>query len=94
MRIEATGLMLGLVILSACGNGSSSGDDTAILQDSCEALVAAETNVQPSAVKAITTKDVPGGTLTTVEVTGAVAPWLCAADPTGVIQGIEFSQEG
>ncbi|MDP5218193.1 hypothetical protein Q5Y75_13265 [Ruegeria sp. 2205SS24-7] len=94
MRIEAIGLMLGLATLAACVDGASGGDDHTILQDSCEALVAAEANLQPGAVHAISTTDVPGGTLTTVEVAGAVAPWTCAADPTGVILGVEFSQEG
>ena len=34
------------------------------------------------------------GTITTVEVVGAQAPWLCLADATGVVIGVEYSQEG
>lgn len=82
-----------LAVLAACGNGGGN-DEVTILQDSCEALVAAEVGVQPRDVRAVATDQHPGGTLTTVEVAGAAAPWLCRADASGVILGVEFSQEG
>jgi hypothetical protein len=56
--------------------------------------VSAETGVQAADVNAVSTESVPTGTITTIEVTGAQAPWLCLADATGVIIGVEYSQEG
>ncbi|WP_170469496.1 hypothetical protein [Ruegeria arenilitoris] len=76
--------------LSACAQGASETP----LQASCEALVSAETGVQAADVKATSTESVPTGTITTVEVAGAQAPWLCLADATGVVIGVEYSQEG
>jgi len=78
------------VTLSACAQGASETP----LQASCEAWVAAETGVQASDIKATSTESVPTGTITTVEVAGAQAPWLCLADATGVVIGVEYSQEG
>ncbi len=64
------------------------------LHGSCEALVSAETGVRPEDVSAIATKTEPTGSVTTISVVGAQAPWLCLADPFGVITGLEYSQEG
>lgn len=64
------------------------------LQGSCEALVSAETGVRPDDVSAVSTQTQPTGSVTTLSVAGAQAPWLCRADPFGVITGVEYSQEG
>jgi len=63
------------------------------LRASCESLVSAETGVRPDYVKAMSTQDVPTGSVTAVEVVGTKNPWLCHADPFGVITGVERSQE-
>ncbi|MBO9445417.1 hypothetical protein [Ruegeria sp. R14_0] len=83
-------LCVAAVTLSACAQGTSETP----LQASCEALVSAETGVQAADIKATSTESVPTGTITTVEVAGAQAPWLCLADATGVVIGVEYSQEG
>ncbi len=64
------------------------------LQGSCEALVSAETGVDPDGVTVVSTQAEPTGSVTTLTVVGAQAPWLCRADPFGVITGVEYSQEG
>jgi len=82
-------------VLSACtqsGPGGSIND--ADLQGSCEALVVAETGTRPSDVSAVSTQTEPSGSVTTISVAGAAAPWLCYADFAGVITGVEYSQEG
>ena len=82
-------------VLSACtqpATGVSVSESD--LQGSCEALVSAETGVRPEDVSAISTKTDPTGSVTTLTVVGAQAPWLCRADPFGVISGVEYSQEG
>ncbi|WP_282169928.1 hypothetical protein [Ruegeria atlantica] len=81
-------------MLSACTQGGGQGSSETDLQGSCEALVSAETGVQAADVNVVSTESVPTGTITTIEVTGAQAPWLCLADATGVIIGVEYSQEG
>lgn len=81
-----------LSVLAACGQTGES--DLSDLQASCEAWVAAEIGVSPSEIQATSTKDDPTGSVTTVTVTGAEAPWLCLADPAGVITGVEYAQEG
>ncbi|WP_170419078.1 hypothetical protein [Ruegeria atlantica] len=80
--------------LSACTQGGGQGSSETSLQGSCEALVSAETGVQAADVNAVSTESVPTGTITTVDVAGATAPWLCLADATGVVIGVEYSQEG
>ncbi|SLN74125.1 hypothetical protein [Ruegeria meonggei] len=83
------------VALSACNQPSPANTVTeAELQGSCEALVSAETGVRPDDVSAISTQTQPSGSVTTLSVAGAQAPWLCRADPFGVITGVEYSQEG
>ncbi len=83
-----------LFALSACATGQTSESAQADLQASCEALVAAETGTQPGGVSAVSTRVEPTGSVTTVSVAGAAAPWLCRADATGVVTGVEYSQEG
>lgn len=84
-----------LLIVSACTPGGTSGPtDYSDLQASCEALVAAEANRNPADVRALSTTADPIGTVTQVAVDGAQAPWLCRADPGGVVTGVEYSQEG
>nr|WP_170542054.1 hypothetical protein [Ruegeria arenilitoris] len=68
--------------------------DNSTLQASCEALVAAEANRSPADVQALSTTAEPAGTVTQVAVAGAQAPWLCRADPSGVVTGVEYSQQG
>lgn len=80
-----------LMSLAACAPGATDFTD---LQASCEALVAAETNRRPVDVRAISTMTEPTGTVTQVDVAGAPAPWLCRADASGVVTGVEYSQEG
>ncbi|WP_299950616.1 hypothetical protein [uncultured Ruegeria sp.] len=87
-------LLPALFAISACATGGGSDSAQADLQASCEALVSAETGTQPSGVSAISTQSEPTGTVTTVSVAGAQAPWLCRADATGVVTGVEYSQEG
>ncbi|WP_170377465.1 MULTISPECIES: hypothetical protein [Ruegeria] len=87
--------LIAAVGLSACtqksmGNAVSETD----LQGSCEALVSAETGVGPKDVNAISTRSEPTGSVTTLSVAGAQAPWLCMSDPFGVITGVQYSQEG
>lgn len=80
--------------LAACTQGAGKGSTETALQASCEALISAETGVRAADVNAVSTESVPTGTITTVEVAGAQAPWLCLADATGVVIGVEYSQEG
>ncbi|WP_170547200.1 hypothetical protein [Ruegeria arenilitoris] len=81
--------------LAACTQpGPSTAVSEADLQGSCEALVSAETGVRPEDVSAVSTKTEPTGSVTTLSVVGAQAPWLCLSDPFGVITGVEYSQEG
>ncbi|MCL6284539.1 hypothetical protein M3P21_13470 [Ruegeria sp. 2012CJ41-6] len=95
MRIEIPGLMLGFAMLAACADASQdASSEHASLQDSCEAMVAAKIDVPPSEVRAVSTQKVPHGTLITVEVTDVAAPWVCGADPSGVILGVEYSAPG
>lgn len=84
--------VLSIMILVVCG--ACAGSSETDLQASCEALVAAETGTRPGDVRALSTDTEPGGSVTTVSVTGAQAPWLCRADPSGVVTGVEYSQEG
>ncbi len=83
-----------LLVLAACASSGSSDSAQADLQASCEALVGAETGTGPDGVKAISTQSGPTGSVTSVFVAGAEAPWLCRADPTGVVTGVEYSREG
>ncbi|SDX56992.1 hypothetical protein SAMN05444358_107115 [Ruegeria halocynthiae] len=83
-----------LLMLSACAFGGADDAEQADLQASCEALVGAETDTGPSGVKAISTQSDPTGSVTSVFVAGAEAPWLCRADATGVVTGVEYSREG
>lgn len=87
-RIFVAGIAL--TLLSCSQNGRSEAD----LQASCEALVVAETGVQADGVRATGTRVEPTGSVTTVRVEGAAAPWVCRADATGVVTGVEFSQGG
>ncbi|WP_299083572.1 hypothetical protein [uncultured Ruegeria sp.] len=83
-----------LFVLGACAPGTQSSSDVSDLQASCEALVSAQTGVRASDVTAVSTQSVPTGSVTTVSVVGVEAPWLCQAGPTGVVFGVEYSQEG
>ncbi|WP_170608443.1 hypothetical protein [Ruegeria arenilitoris] len=83
-----------LCVLGACAPDSQSSVDITDLQASCEALVSAQTGVNARDVAAISTKSLPTGSVTTVSVAGAAAPWLCEAGPTGVVFGVEYSEEG
>ena len=87
-------LAIPLVALAACTQTGSGSVGVSGLQASCEALVAAETGTMPQDVRATSTQSSPTGTTTLVSVTGAAAPWLCRADASGVIIGVEYSQEG
>lgn len=87
-------LLPALFAVSACATGGSSDSAQADLQASCEALVGAETGTGPDGVKAISTQSGPTGSVTSVFVAGAEAPWLCRADATGVVTGVEYSREG
>ncbi len=80
--------------LTACTQGASEGPSTKDLEGSCEALVAAETGVRSEEVNAISTQPDPTGTTISVSVAGAQAPWLCFVDSSGVVTGVEYSQEG
>lgn len=81
-----------LLALGACATSGPSPE--ADLQASCEALVAAETGTQPDGVRATSTQSGPTGSVTSVFVAGAEAPWLCRADATGVVTGVEYSRQG
>ncbi len=83
-----------LLVLAACASSGSSDSAQSDLQASCEALVGAVTGTAPDGVKAISTQSGPTGSVTSVFVAGAEAPWLCRADPTGVVTGVEYSREG
>lgn len=86
--------MIGAALfLSACAPVGSDrkGSD---LQASCEALVSAETGVASGDVHATSTQSEATGTLVSVSVAGAEAPWICRADASGVITDVEYSQEG
>ncbi|WP_170561242.1 hypothetical protein [Ruegeria atlantica] len=87
-------LFVAVATLSACTQGGGQGPSETALNASCEALVSAETGVRADDVNATSTESGPTGTTTTVEVAGAQAPWLCFADVTGVVIGVEYSQEG
>ncbi|KIC39936.1 hypothetical protein RA27_16695 [Ruegeria sp. ANG-R] len=87
-------LIPALLALSACAPGGASDSAQADLQASCEALVGAETGTGPAGVKATSTQTGPTGSVTSVFVAGAEAPWLCRADATGVVTGVEYSREG
>ncbi len=79
----------------ACAPNSQTGSGTETdLEASCEALVAAETGRGPGDVSTLSTQSSPTGTVTSVSVAGADAPWLCRADAGGVITGVGYSQEG
>ncbi|MCG7522139.1 hypothetical protein [Ruegeria sp. Ofav3-42] len=80
--------------LVACTQGGGKSSSGTALQASCEALISAETGVQAADVNTVSTESVPTGTITTVEVAGAQAPWLCLADAAGVVIGVEYSQDG
>ncbi|MGV6804833.1 MAG: hypothetical protein ACWA49_11550 [Ruegeria sp.] len=86
-------ILAGLALTSAVSCAPGPTEYTA-LQASCEALVAAEANRNPADVRALSTTAEPSGTVTQVAVDGAQAPWLCRADPGGVVIGVEYSQEG
>ncbi|MEW2918163.1 hypothetical protein AB1A64_13905 [Ruegeria sp. ANG10] len=87
--------LIAAVGLSACSHPSpNNAVSDSELQGSCEALVSAETGVRPQDVSAISTQAAPTGSVTTLSVAGAKAPWLCMSDPFGVITGVEYSQEG
>ncbi len=90
--MKIPGITACLLILAACAQNGATAD--ADLEASCEALVAAETGVRPDGVNAISTQTVPTGSITTVSVEGAVAPWLCRSDAGGVVTSVEYSQEG
>lgn len=91
-RILVAGLM---IALPACSpDGAAEKARIADLQAGCEALVVAETGTRPEDVRAMSTQSDPTGTTTTISVTGASAPWLCRADPSGVILDVEDSQDG
>ena len=92
--MKSTLLIPVLFALSACATGGANDAAQADLQASCEALVGAETGTGPSGVKAISTQSGPTGSVTSVFVAGAEAPWLCRADATGVVTGGEYSREG
>jgi hypothetical protein len=87
--------LIAIAGLAACTEPAPSNTvSDADLKGSCEALVSAETGVRPEDVSAGSTEKAPTGSVTTVSVVGAQAPWLCRADPFGVITGVEYSQEG
>lgn len=87
--------LIAAVGLSACTQPSpNNAISESELQGNCEALVSAETGVRPQDVNAISTQTEPTGSVTTLSVAGAQAPWLCLSDPFGVITGVEYSQEG
>ncbi|NVO57515.1 hypothetical protein HW561_17090 [Rhodobacteraceae bacterium B1Z28] len=88
-------LLTALIALTACTGGVSQGQSAKEdLQASCEALVGAETGARPADVSTISTQTEPTGSVISVSVTGAAAPWLCRADASGVITGVEEGQEG
>ncbi len=92
--MKTMSLIPALLALSACAPGSAKDAAEADLQASCEALVGAETGTGPDGVKAMSTQSSPTGSVTSVFVAGAEAPWLCRADPTGVVTGVKYSREG
>lgn len=68
--------------------------DYSALQASCEVSIAGEANVAASEVAATSTIPTNTGTLTTVSLLGAAAPWNCRANEAGTITSIEYSEEG
>lgn len=93
MILKTAYVLVALTSLVACTAGDRS-DANADLKASCEALVAAETGRRPGDVTALATQPDPTGSVTAVSVIGADAPWLCRADPAGVVTGVEFSRSG
>lgn len=91
--MKSRSLIPALLALTACAPGAEDAA-RADLEASCEALVGAETGTGPSGVNVISTQSEPTGTVTSVFVAGAEAPWLCRADPTGVVTSVEYSREG
>lgn len=80
-----------MAILTACTppQPPSGVINEADLQASCEALVAAESGIRASGISARPTQFEATGSITLVDVQGVSAPWLCLADVTGVVTGVE-----
>ncbi len=89
-RVFVIGTALFLCACAPSGSDKKGSD----LQASCEALVSAETGVASGDVQTTSTQSEATGTVVSVSVAGAEAPWICRADVTGVITDVEYSQEG
>jgi uncharacterized lipoprotein len=83
---------LAVLALAACSSSGSDRKSKNELQAECEALVAAETQTRPADVKTISAVPDATGSTVTVSVPGSEVPWVCRADPAGVIEGIGFLQ--
>ena len=98
MKHQLPSLFVVTALLAACDAGTTT--NPSIVQDhitlhvSCELAVAEQANVSANEANAISTVSTDTGTLTTVSLQGAVAPWNCRADSSGSITSIEYSQEG
>lgn len=84
--------------LSACETATPTSapsvSNNSTVHSTCETAVASQANVPVSETIATTTEPTDVGTLTTVILKGAEAPWNCRANIDGVITSVEYSQEG
>jgi hypothetical protein len=88
--MKAYGMTLILGVVVACG--STSKQEQSALQESCEALVAAESVTRPSGVETVSIDADSAGTSLTVSVAGSTTLWRCRADASGAIVSVEAIQ--
>jgi hypothetical protein len=98
MKYQLPSIVVVTALLAACDAGTTTNPsivpDSTTLNASCVTAVAEQANVSANEVNAISTVSTDTGTLTTVSLQDAVAPWNCRADSSGTITSIEYNQEG
>ncbi len=83
---------LGLVLLAACDDGTSTATAPSAAETNCLAAVANQTGVGD--VSTISATPSEAGTSVMVQVAGAQAPWACVATNEGAVQEVYYTSEG
>ena len=98
MKLLSTSSVLAAVFLAGCATTTetttappeeSSGTSA---EDTCIAAVSQQTGV--SDVKLLTQNAYSGGTLVSVTVAGAEAPWACQVGANGTLESVYYTAEG